>query len=218
MQNENQTNYDLKSLFPQTYVSPSEVASTEPLTLKNNTSSPKIQIFDCAVHREQGSRDHQEDRYMILNNFQDKGYAYFAVYDGHHNELFSSHAAKHLHNHILESEEFARGQFADAIRNGFYLEDKQTFEELVKQKRQMLGGSTAVVAIVIANSGELWVGDAGDSRVVLAQQSKTYGACDENLWYDALRITHDHKPTESDEKERIIESGGTVTHGRARSY
>jgi serine/threonine protein phosphatase PrpC len=218
--------YSIDELFP-----PVDAIKTQPIQMENLpleqipiqqptiiVNDDALRIYDHGVHRAQGARSHQEDRYVLLDQMNTSGFAFFGVYDGHHNELFSSHASKHLHNHILESVEFTNGNIHEAIRTGFYLEDKQTFDELVNRKRELLGGSTAAIALLMANQRELWVGNAGDSRVVLAQKSAQYGkAADDKTWYDAIRLSHDHKPTDPEEMERITSSGGSVTKGRVEN-
>lgn len=98
----------------------------------------------------------------------------------------------------------------------------------MKLQRQFKGGSTAVVALLIARNQELWVGNVGDSRCVLAVKSYLYGSGmkiqinylifflseDDSKWYNAIRLSRDFKPTDKDEKKRILETGGTVSTGR----
>ena len=62
-------------------------------------------------------------------------------------------------------------------------------------------GCTAVVAIATAE-GELFVANAGDSRCVFSRNGK------------AVEMSHDHKPDEAREAERIHRAGAFVTDGR----
>ncbi|CAL5218962.1 g716 [Coccomyxa viridis] len=61
-------------------------------------------------------------------------------------------------------------------------------------------GCTAVVALVRGTN--LWVANAGDSRCVASRRGR------------ALALTHDHKPTDSVEMQRIAKAGGFVAEGR----
>jgi len=67
-------------------------------------------------------------------------------------------------------------------------------------------GCTAVVAAILTEpTPVLVVANAGDSRCVLARN----GA--------AVRMTVDHKPLQTRERNRILAAGGTVTNGRVDS-
>ncbi|KAK9818683.1 hypothetical protein WJX74_005666 [Apatococcus lobatus] len=61
-------------------------------------------------------------------------------------------------------------------------------------------GCTAVVALV--RGTKLLVANAGDSRCVMSRGGK------------AVAMTHDHKPTDTEEHDRIIKAGGFITEGR----
>eukprot|EP01053_Blabericola_migrator_P008953 Blabericola_migrator_1__8952@NODE_474_length_8206_cov_62_991277_g69_i1_p3_GENE_NODE_474_length_8206_cov_62_991277_g69_i1NODE_474_length_8206_cov_62_991277_g69_i1_p3_ORF_typecomplete_len329_score43_75PP2C/PF00481_21/1e58PP2C_2/PF13672_6/7_7e23SpoIIE/PF07228_12/1_5e08_NODE_474_length_8206_cov_62_991277_g69_i156096595 len=63
-----------------------------------------------------------------------------------------------------------------------------------------LSGTTATVAV--HRDGKLTVAHVGDSRAVMAQKKE--GA------YRVRDLTHDHKPTRSEERARIEASGGEV--------
>lgn len=61
----------------------------------------------------------------------------------------------------------------------------------------MQAGCTAVVAVMVGN--KLYVGNAGDSRVVLCSGTK------------AVAMSFDHKPSDARETKRITAAGGFVT-------
>ncbi|KAK9863223.1 hypothetical protein WJX84_003873, partial [Apatococcus fuscideae] len=61
-------------------------------------------------------------------------------------------------------------------------------------------GCTAVVALV--RGTQLLVANAGDSRCVMSRGGT------------AVAMTHDHKPTDTEEHDRIIKAGGFITEGR----
>ncbi|CAG8729052.1 20853_t:CDS:2, partial [Dentiscutata erythropus] len=62
-------------------------------------------------------------------------------------------------------------------------------------------GCTAVMAIVTPN-GDIYVGNAGDSRAVLSEDGI------------AIPMSDDHKPVNQDESKRITDAGGFVEFGR----
>ena len=61
-------------------------------------------------------------------------------------------------------------------------------------------GSTCVVAVV--RGDKLVVANAGDSRAVLCRRG------------EAIDLSRDHKPTDEDERARIMKAGGFVSEGR----
>jgi len=81
------------------------------------------------------------------------------------------------------------------IRDG-YLQTDLTVLSLPRNVGKFAGGTTA--ASVIIREGTIYTSNAGDSRVV---------ACGVG---NAIRVSHDHKPSDSDEKERITSAGGCV--------
>ncbi|PFH38577.1 protein phosphatase 2C domain-containing protein [Besnoitia besnoiti] len=64
-------------------------------------------------------------------------------------------------------------------------------------------GATAVVVLVVGGEDPVIItANAGDSRGVICRGGK------------AFPLSHDHKPTNPDEKKRIFAAGGYVTNGR----
>ncbi|KEP63679.1 UNVERIFIED_CONTAM: protein phosphatase 2C domain-containing protein [Hammondia hammondi] len=64
-------------------------------------------------------------------------------------------------------------------------------------------GATAVVVLVVGGEDPVIItANAGDSRGVICRGGK------------AFPLSHDHKPTNPDEKKRIVAAGGYVTNGR----
>ncbi len=58
-------------------------------------------------------------------------------------------------------------------------------------------GTTATVCL-LRNSVELHIAHVGDSKALMCRQGKV------------VRLTQDHKPTDSKEKDRIKSAGGTI--------
>ena len=57
-------------------------------------------------------------------------------------------------------------------------------------------GSCAIVMLIIDN--DVWIANTGDSRAVMSSNhGSTY-----------TQISNDHKPSEDDEKQRILKAGG----------
>jgi serine/threonine protein phosphatase PrpC len=70
-------------------------------------------------------------------------------------------------------------------------------------KLENCAGCTANVALIYKDT--LYVANAGDSRSVLCRDKKP------------LDMSHDHKPDDPLEKQRIEKAGGTVANGRIDS-
>jgi protein phosphatase 2C family protein 2/3 len=151
------------------------------------------------VSRVIGGRKYQEDEYTCIN--KSTGPAFFAVYDGHGTDDYSAHASNNLHKLILDSDLFKAGEYREAIIQGFAKEDQILYEKLKGRK----GGSTSTVAIIVGD--ELWIGNVGDSRAVLAVEA-------DNGTIVARRLTRDHKPADPEERGRILKAGGIIMSGR----
>ena len=59
-------------------------------------------------------------------------------------------------------------------------------------------GSCAIVMLIIDN--DLWIANTGDSRAVLSS----------HMGQKFIQISNDHKPSEENEKQRILRAGGQV--------
>jgi len=88
-----------------------------------------------------------------------------------------------------------------------------TDEEIEMIRYGFGSGSTAVSALFVflpnqsdpsATLGEIYVANAGDSRCVLSRAGK------------AVELSHDHKPYDTIEYQRIIKAGGSVDGGRVK--
>jgi serine/threonine protein phosphatase PrpC len=148
-----------------------------------------------------GKRPTMEDAFSIVGDFGED-MEFWGMYDGHAGRNAASYAAdKHppLLKKLLEE-----GDAAASAEGVLKAIDTSYFQVNAALKEELSGGdptlkhagSTAVVVLRIGN--KLYVSNAGDSRAVLCRGGK------------ALRISHDHKPTDHDEEDRIREQGGYV--------
>lgn len=84
-----------------------------------------------------------------------------------------------------------------ALFNGF----KEAEETFMRQNQNQIrdkSGSCAIVMLIIDD--DVWIANTGDSRAVMSL----------NQGEKFVTITYDHKPSEPDEKNRIIQAGGQV--------
>ena len=151
-----------------------------------------------------------QDNFFILNNINNNpNYYYMGVCDGHGifgkevSNFLINNLPKNLNKNILNNEikylSFeSLGKLSSIITNTFI----QTNNELVDNSNinTYLSGSTCVS--ILFTSRRLISINVGDSRCVLGKFNG------EKWQYENL--SRDHKPSEEDEKNRIISNGGRV--------
>ncbi|OHS99840.1 protein phosphatase 2C [Tritrichomonas foetus] len=130
----------------------------------------------------QGMRSYMQDACCEVE--YENGTAFFGVFDGHGSEVPAIYAAEQMPS-IVEKNE---------------MDLEKSFKEIDSKMIQFeICGTTAAVALI--KDDFLFVGNLGDSRVVL---------CREN----PIRMTVDHKAEDPEEANYIREHGGTVTQGK----
>ncbi|OMH79952.1 Protein phosphatase 2C-like protein [Zancudomyces culisetae] len=98
-----------------------------------------------------------------------------------------------------ESEKFKSGEYEEALKEGFMKADA----EIIQTTERVFDPSgCAAVCVMILPDGTVYCANAGDSRAVL---STAGGVVD---------LSHDHKPTNAEEYQRINAGGGFVEYGR----
>ncbi|XP_055002431.1 probable protein phosphatase 1N [Sorex araneus] len=150
----------------------------------------------------QGWRAHMEDAHCARLALPElpRGWAFFAVLDGHGGARAALFGARHLPGHVLE----ALGPAPDepdgvcrALRRAFLSADARL---RALWPRGQPGGSTAVALLVSPRF--LYVAHCGDSRAVLSRAG--------TLAFS----TEDHRPLQPRERERIHDAGGTIRRRR----
>ena len=125
-------------------------------------------------------------------------------------------------NHILKTKNFnlQKDDLSSTIKNTFVLENKSLFRN--KQIDSDLSGSTCVS--VIYTIEKLIIANIGDSRCVLGKcikkekendliidnEKKIYRNLYNNCKWIAENLSRDHKPSLTEEAERIIKKGGRI--------
>ncbi|KAJ2079251.1 Protein phosphatase 2C 2 [Coemansia sp. RSA 988] len=125
--------------------------------------------------------------------------AFFAVYDGHGGQSAAKFAGAELHNFVIKDENYAKGKFEKAIKDGFL-----TADSVLRENPDMVNDSSGctAVTVLLTRDGRAFCGNAGDSRCVISNDGK------------AEPLSHDHKPTDDVEFNRIVSGGGFVEFGR----
>ena len=149
-----------------------------------------------------------KDSYFIYKNFAGHSdYTYMSVCDGHGVEghevsryikkILPEDMSNNLKEYdILKKEN--KDKVHDIIQRTFDLANDKLVEE--ENINSIFSGSTCVS--VIHTPERLICPNIGDSRAVL-------GRCVDGNW-EGIDLSRDHKPTEPDEKKRIIDSKGRI--------
>ena len=158
-------------------------------------------------------KENNQDNYFIYKNFMNqKDYIYMSVCDGHGveghfvsdfiKETLPHDMSENLANQNILTENPKEKQVIHQII-------KETFiianEKLVDNEdiNSLFSGSTCVSLIYTPE--KLIVPNIGDSRAVLGRLINK-----EKNEYKAIELSRDHKPTEKDEAQRIIENDGRI--------
>lgn len=128
---------------------------------------------------------------------------YYAVYDGHGGTEVAQLVEKILHKNILLHPAFEKRDIETAIKEGFANTDKQVLERAKDENWH--SGTTVVLSMILDN--KLYVANAGDSEAVLGKRNAD-GTLEPTL------LSCKHKPSDTNEKERIKKAGGHVVFGR----
>eukprot|EP01015_Nassula_variabilis_P009718 TRINITY_DN176_c0_g2_i1.p1 TRINITY_DN176_c0_g2~~TRINITY_DN176_c0_g2_i1.p1 ORF type:complete len:324 (+),score=75.97 TRINITY_DN176_c0_g2_i1:81-1052(+) len=163
----------------------------------------------------QGWRVNMEDAHISYPNLT-ADCALFGVFDGHGGQEVAKFVERHFADELKKNSNFQSGNMEVALRDTFLKIDellltKEGKAELMQIKsssgeedkygsEESFAGCTANVALIHKNT--LYVANAGDSRSVLCRQG------------EAKEMSHDHKPDDDKEKERVIKAGGYVSEGR----
>ena len=153
-------------------------------------------------------KENNQDNYFIQKNFAGhKDYIYMSVCDGHGtNGHFVSNFIKTIlpidmsenlkHRNILTETEKTH----EIIKETFIIANDKLVEN--PNIDSIFSGTTCVS--VIYTPEKLICPNIGDSRAVLARYDPSKNK------YIAIELTRDHKPTEPDEKQRILENDGRI--------
>ena len=153
-------------------------------------------------------KENNQDNYFIQKNFAGhKDYIYMSVCDGH--GINGHHVSSFIktilpvdmsenlkHRNILTETEKAH----EIIKETFIIANDKLVEN--PNIDSIFSGSTCVS--VIYTPEKLICPNIGDSRAVLARYDENKNK------YIAIDLTRDHKPTELDERQRILENDGRI--------
>ena len=158
-------------------------------------------------------KENNQDNYFIYKNFMNKkDYIYMSVCDGHGveghfvsdfiKETLPYDMSENLKNqNILTENEKEKEIIHQIIKETFIMANEKLVDN--EDINSLFSGSTCVSLIYTPE--KLIVPNIGDSRAVLGRLVNK-----EKNEYKAIELSRDHKPTEKDEAQRIIENDGRI--------
>ena len=170
------------------------------INIKKNRKIPIIKkiikIDSCSVpgYSSPGVPKINQDNYFIIKEFLNNSEQFFmGLCDGHgsYGHLISKYICNTLPKKVTKITE-------ETISKAILSTNKSLIEE--SKIDCSLSGSTCTTLIV--SPDKIISASAGDTRAVLARY--------ENGQYNAINLTRDHRPTESDEMKRILNSNGRI--------
>ena len=176
----------------------SPITKDSSMLINNNIIINKkiIKIDSCSMagYSAPGVSKTNQDNYFIVKEFLDDPEQFFmGVCDGHgsYGHLISEYICNNL-------EKYIKNNTINEISNAF----AQTQKNLIENSKIdcTLSGSTCTSLLISID--KIICANLGDCRAVLARY--------ENGQYNAINLSRDHKPTESDEMKRILSKGGII--------
>lgn len=116
----------------------------------------------------------------------------FGIIDSHDGPIVGQHVQHHLFDNIL-NEGGVRLDPAGATRDGYLLTDRNILEAA------LVGGCSAVTAMLVEHGSRLIVANVGDARAILAKNGR------------AVQLSVDHDPGSPTERASVERKGGMVT-------
>ncbi|XP_066349799.1 probable protein phosphatase 2C 45 [Miscanthus floridulus] len=116
----------------------------------------------------------------------------FGVFDGHGGAKVAEYVKENLFNNLVSHPKFI-SDTKIAIDDAYKSTDSEFLESDSSQNQC---GSTASTAVLVGD--RLFVANVGDSRAIICREG------------NAIAVSKDHKPDQTDERQRIEDAGGFV--------
>ncbi|XP_073303547.1 probable protein phosphatase 2C 59 [Primulina huaijiensis] len=141
-----------------------------------------------------GKRSSMEDFYETrIDGVEGEVVGLFGVFDGHGGARAAEYVKQNLFSNLIRHPKFI-SDTKSAIADAYCHTDSEFLKSENNQNRD--AGSTASTAILVGD--RLLVANVGDSRAVISRGGK------------AIAVSRDHKPDQTDERQRIEDAGGFV--------
>ncbi|CAN1301195.1 Probable protein phosphatase 2C 59 [Linum perenne] len=140
-----------------------------------------------------GKRSSMEDFYETrIDGVNGEIVGLFGVFDGHGGARAAEYVKQNLFSNLISHPTFI-SDTKSAIADAYSHTDSEFLKSENTQNRD--AGSTASTAILVGD--RLLVANVGDSRAVICRGG------------NAIAVSRDHKPDQTDERQRIEDAGGT---------
>ncbi|XP_062025096.1 probable protein phosphatase 2C 59 isoform X1 [Rosa rugosa] len=141
-----------------------------------------------------GKRSSMEDFYETrIDGVEGEIVGLFGVFDGHGGARAAEYVKQNLFSNLIRHPKFI-SDTKSAIADAYSHTDSEFLKSENNQNRD--AGSTASTAILVGD--RLLVANVGDSRAVICRGG------------NAIAVSRDHKPDQTDERQRIEDAGGFV--------
>ena len=157
-----------------------------------------IKSFAYKENPNRGYRDYMEDKSRVVQNVNgDKNSHLFCLFDGHGGVNVSQFLQDNFYKYFKEMLPMSNPQ--ENFKELFNIVDNK-----IKDLNVLNIGSTACVIYITKENGKkvLYSANIGDTRSVLISSN------------DYKRLSYDHRATDTNEYNRIVQSGGIVFAGR----
>ena len=162
-----------------------------------------------------GNEKPNQDNYFIIKNINNESNNYFiGVCDGHGkygeevSSFISLNLPENLKKNILNSEIDINKSPIESISKIITKTFIETNSSLINNSNIDISSSGCTCSSILLTQNNLISINLGDSRCILGRFNP------ENNSWSYINLTRDHKPTEEDEKERIIKKGGNISKGK----
>ena len=163
-----------------------------------NDNCSLIKSFAYKENPNRGYRDYMEDKSRVIQNINgDKNSHIFCLFDGHGGVNVSQFLQENFYKYFKEMLPMSNPK-----ENLKELFDK--IDNKIKDLNLLNMGSTACIIYLTIENGEkvLYSANIGDTRSLLISSN------------DYKRLSYDHRATDTNEYNRIVQGGGIVFAGR----
>ena len=155
-----------------------------------------MKIDSCTIEGKSFKQKYNQENFFMKEKFLNKKEEFLiGICDGHgkHGKLISKYIVNLLPNLISNTSE-------NEIVNSYLQMNKHIISENNKKFDCSLSGASCI-SLIISLEKIISI-NLGDNKAILARQ--------ENGLYNYVNLNRQHKPTEPDEKERILENNGDI--------
>ena len=200
------------------------------LTFEFHPHTKKFATFSKKGTEEGGKlKENNQDASVILTNVcQVEDYHIFGIMDGHgsNGHLVSNFVKEKVEEYFNDNKIYKKKKLIKAISSTEISNSDKIYEKLKSNNYEIIrefyknvnddlyntkfdvhfSGTTCVIVFKIGE--KIICSNVGDSRAVLVKKKTNLNPMDLN--YEFIELSHDHKPENKEEKERIEKLGGEI--------